>query len=343
MAKPDQKVKFPRIYTLHSQKGGVGKTSIALAIAGFASIHHKKKVLIIDADLTGVSLHDVFRTSNSKKVSYLNDLLLADPSKFAKITIGKSSRPKEYSLEKYCLNVPEGKKIFYLPGSPCYSDMMRIVPLISQEDNLHFFRFRLEELIEEAIIEGFGTIVIDHPPGLFGLSAATLSLLFDNEFKMDGVGSRIYAHSLLITTRDRSDYRAMYPALSELLSKCKALGKVQEMKSELDVIINKSNDLEGKDSLTDEMKLDLIYKDINEFPDKRKVDSSLREMLRERSKNVGPLICNFDPEFQISMILGTIQAIRDAKRGKAGGQMRWCMKLGKMLKLFSPPKEHMFG
>lgn len=50
---------FPRLYTIHSQKGGVGKTSIAIAIAGFAAIIHQKKALIIDADMTGVSLFDM--------------------------------------------------------------------------------------------------------------------------------------------------------------------------------------------------------------------------------------------------------------------------------------------
>lgn len=41
--KTDNGGEFPRLYTIHSQKGGVGKTSVAIAIAGCAAIFHKKK------------------------------------------------------------------------------------------------------------------------------------------------------------------------------------------------------------------------------------------------------------------------------------------------------------
>ncbi len=57
--KSKEEILSPRLYTIHSQKGGVGKTSIALAIAGFGAIYHNVKSLIIDADLTGTSLVDV--------------------------------------------------------------------------------------------------------------------------------------------------------------------------------------------------------------------------------------------------------------------------------------------
>ena len=56
-------------------QGGVGKTSIAIAIAGFASIFHGKNTLIIDGDLTGTSLFDVQGCSNDHKPEYFNELI----------------------------------------------------------------------------------------------------------------------------------------------------------------------------------------------------------------------------------------------------------------------------
>ena len=79
---------YPKIYSIHSQKGGVGKTSIALAIAGFEAVFNGKKVLLIDADLTGTSIKEVIdRKGNSEgkgqhKYVYINGLLLAVPNEF---------------------------------------------------------------------------------------------------------------------------------------------------------------------------------------------------------------------------------------------------------------------
>ena len=78
--------KFPRIYTLHSQKGGVGKTSIAIAIAGLAAFHNDKMTLIIDADFTGTSFLDIPDMIVDDKKEYFNDFILAKPSKFEEYT-----------------------------------------------------------------------------------------------------------------------------------------------------------------------------------------------------------------------------------------------------------------
>jgi cellulose biosynthesis protein BcsQ len=82
----NQKIK---VYTIHSQKGGAGKTSIAIAIAGLSCILHKQKTLIIDCDLTGTSIIDLFygvdKNNKAKEnIKYLNSLLLATPSVFNK-------------------------------------------------------------------------------------------------------------------------------------------------------------------------------------------------------------------------------------------------------------------
>jgi len=89
---------YPKIYTIHSQKGGVGKTSIAIAIAGFASILHDKNALIIDADLTGFSLFDVRGWAGDEKPVYFNDVILATPPDFARYTLNRPAESKEEFL-----------------------------------------------------------------------------------------------------------------------------------------------------------------------------------------------------------------------------------------------------
>ncbi|GAH39136.1 unnamed protein product [marine sediment metagenome] len=90
------------IYTIHSQKGGAGKTSIAIAIAGLSRIFHKRKTLIIDCDLTGTSIIDLFwgvdKNNKAKEnFKYLNSLLLASPSVFNRYkNNGKNDIEKKY-------------------------------------------------------------------------------------------------------------------------------------------------------------------------------------------------------------------------------------------------------
>jgi cellulose biosynthesis protein BcsQ len=96
---------YPKIYSIHSQKGGVGKTSIALAIAGWEAERNKKKVLLIDADLTGTSIKEVVkRKKNEGKTKppeyvYINKLILASPGDFGKYTpiISKKTSRKDPS------------------------------------------------------------------------------------------------------------------------------------------------------------------------------------------------------------------------------------------------------
>ena len=47
MSNSNKKVQSPKIFTLHSQKGGVGKTSIALAIAGLSAFNNNNKTVTL--------------------------------------------------------------------------------------------------------------------------------------------------------------------------------------------------------------------------------------------------------------------------------------------------------
>ncbi len=131
---PKQKV---RVYTIHSQKGGVGKTSLAIAIAGWSSFKHKLETLIIDCDLTGTSLIDLLWKGDGKQqkyqAHYLNRLLLASPIAFSGYEKGDMG-------SAFYLPVPDSRKLHYIPSSPVLEDIRSIVALISQENMLHFFK-----------------------------------------------------------------------------------------------------------------------------------------------------------------------------------------------------------
>ncbi len=79
-----------KLITIHSIKGGVGKTSIALCIAALER-QRKRRAILVDLDLTGTSLialhesakvdkmHDCAKTGPGTGASrYINEFLLSD-------------------------------------------------------------------------------------------------------------------------------------------------------------------------------------------------------------------------------------------------------------------------
>ena len=230
---------YPRIYTIHSQKGGVGKTSIALAIAGLESCLHNKKTLIIDADFTGTSIGDLWPEKDTHAVKYFNDLILAKPNEFGTYTsiLPRTGKGKP-TLSEFYFKQNEFE-IYIMPGSPIYDDILKIVPLISQEDHLHFFKHRLEDIIVAVLRDEFEVVIIDNPPGLFGLSRTSLVMAIEkisNDVKRlkDSSGStrleKLYSMvminsvkrslnliALLITSPDEVDHKALVPSFDALL------------------------------------------------------------------------------------------------------------------------------
>lgn len=353
-------IHFPRIYTIHSQKGGVGKTSLAIAIAGFASIFHNKKTLIIDADLTGTSLIDVFESSEGQHKKYFNELILANPKEFEKytpLTSEHSTKEAEDSMNLFCRVVPQSKDIFYMPSSPRFADILRVIPLISQEDQLHFFRHRLEDIITTAFIDKFEVIVIDHPPGLFGISTATLKMVFDqvitqinhsysdnDKTRLNRLGQLftnypgfkgIAAQAFLVTTPDPADYRALLPSFSVLINNDNYLEKFKELNMEIAMVLNKAGGGEGKREPI--FQYDEILKKVeapNAFKDGREVSRVLISAIRAMAKKSGAPICGYIRDFDISRILPTIQSLKSKKERKSTGMEGWCLHVGKFTGLY---------
>jgi len=353
-------IQYPRIYTIHSQKGGIGKTSIAIAIAGFAAIFHNKNALIIDADLTGTSLLDVLESPSKEQPPYFNELILAKPDQFAKftpITSGELKKKSHTNMSHFYQKEPNYNKICYMPSSPHFDDILKIIPLISQEDYLHFFRHRLEDIIVTATMDQFEVIIIDHPPGLFGISTASLNMVLD-QFAWDltnekdrpaltrleklyrvvsnkSIDKSIVAHAYLITTPDPSDYRALLPSFSLLLKRNRKIEVFKNQDAKIDLILNKAMET-SKARFDPAMALNEIFKNVANFQDDRKVEPALIESLRARAKEVGALACGYVPNFAMASILPTIQSLKH-KRDKEKeylGMEGWCIQVGKSAGLY---------
>ena len=250
-------LRFPRLYTIHSQKGGGGKTGIALAIAGLAAFGHDKTTLIIDADMTGTSLADADLPSENKqagrllrsgkKKKYFNDLVFAIPPDFTSYTpihVNNARDKAKKALEPFLWEiVSSDKKVFVMPGDSRARAVQRAVPFLSQEYHVHFFRHRLEKIIASSILAGFEVVIVDHSPGLYGISKSSFTTVldqlcyhepvptkenFDNPFeepsRLDRLitaacpdyyndrGGSFVGQSILVTTPDAVDCRAILPS-----------------------------------------------------------------------------------------------------------------------------------
>jgi len=253
--------RFPRIYTIHSQKGGVGKTGIALAIAGLAAFGEKKKSLIIDADMTGTSLVDAvpipggrseeerarLLIRSDKRKKYFNDLVFAIPPDFTSWTpihVNNARTEAQNALEPFLWEI-EGSNgmIFVMPGDSSAQAVQYAVPFLSQEYHVHFFRHRMEKIIASSILVGFEVVIIDHSPGLYGISKSSFTTILDQlchhepiptqenlnhpleeDSRLDSLiraarpdfwkkrGGSFLGQSILVTTQDTVDHRAIIPS-----------------------------------------------------------------------------------------------------------------------------------
>lgn len=312
--KADKGGRFPRLYTIHSQKGGVGKTSIAIAIAGFAAIFHKKKALIIDADMTGVSLYDIAGWADGKTPRYLNEILLAPPRRYE--AIFNKRVDSNDSLHNYLHNVPECDNIKYIPASPCITDITCVVPLITQEDFHKFFRYRLEDIITAAIESQFEVIIIDNSPGLFGISKSTL------EIALKETESR----AIIITSTDPPDYLSLFPSLSNIL---KRLGK------EAHPFVLILNNIIATEGPRDEA---FIYKRLlddlstKSFSDDRELYPEFIKNVRTMLTETGGLAAPHVTGFSLDNIVRTIKNMESS--GTASGTFgKWCQGIRKACRL----------
>lgn len=307
---PKQKV---RVYTIHSQKGGVGKTSVAIAIAGWSSSKHELKTLIIDCDLTGTSLIDLFwkgdRKQQKYQAHYLNRLLLASPIAFSGYEKGDMGKV-------FYLPVPHSRNLHYIPSSPVLKDIRSIVELISQENLLHFFQSRMEDILKLAVKNEVKTIIIDTPPGLFGLSQAMINLKIPSEDNWE-------KKALFVVTSDRVDYRAMLASFSECWEEKKQPSKAKTGVGDFDFLLNKFSGKKFRDPAFAWQAILDDLKGRNPFPDERSVNEKTVREIESRLENIGAGACPSVVGFGMEDIIMTIEGLVSNK-SRPGEMGKWC-------------------
>lgn len=321
-----------RVFTIHSQKGGVGKTSIALALAGISCAWGKKS-LIIDADMTGASLADIpgvggVRGTNKK---WFNQLILATPKQFESVTtIFKTHSTKEGDLEKqFCQKIKDYESGFFIPSSSEPEHVAAVVPLISQEDHLHFFRHRIEDIIVAAILEGFEMIIIDHSPGIFGFSKTSLEMTLEWAIQQNGinnrlrtllnasnkdVASKVLMQAILVSSYEPHDYRALLPSFSYVLeTKSDKTNWNQWFSNSFRLVFNRTPEV--SDTLD---AINPIIENLKGFPDE------LKQMITEQEKEFGTQLAPLIAGFGMGDILLKAKAfaIKDQVGGDSGGEWR---------------------
>lgn len=347
---PAESGKYIKLYTIHSQKGGVGKTSVAIAIAGLEAVYNGKKVLLIDADLTGTSLADIKAFEGLKlndNSKYFNDLILASPERFLSATSIKAGNK---DLLKYLCEYPlRGLglgSIHVSPGSPFYKDILPIIPLISQEDHLHFFAQRMEDIIVAAIYKEFDVIIIDHPPGLYGVSWASLIICLENsKVNTSGESSRllsilgmknlnkIKSQAILVTTPDRADHTALVHFLDKILCADERFKvDVLHMKGIIHLLSNKAISQDGNhfDSV---FSTAAIFNNLRKLDGDRKISEEIIKLFKEEAESKGPHVLSNIRDFNIEHILSSIRNMRahgDSTTPQAKdlhGMPLWCNQL----------------
>jgi cellulose biosynthesis protein BcsQ len=338
---------YPRLYTLHSQKGGVGKTSIAIAIAAIETIFCAKKAVIIDADMTGTSLIDVFQ-NNSADVRYLNELILAAPAEFEQYTsILSGQKPAQGGLTSFMQELSR-QGPYYMPGNPGLVEIKKVVPLISQEDFLGFFKRRLEDIIAAAVFEGFDVLVIDHSPGLFGLSTTSLDMALNLAEYMENNPPRMAKlmhmikkeqpsiKSILVTTPDPADHRALLSSLSSVIEH-KSLHQKSDIIGRALTLVNNKAMAKPDERFDARFAMQEIFESQEKIAPERRMPAWVKDALLARAKKTGAVACQFCERFDMNQIFSTVSALKNAgEEQPRPGMATWCREIGLSVDLFEP-------
>lgn len=346
---------YPRIYTIHSRKGGVGKTSIALALAGISGARGKK-TLIIDADMTGASIADVpgMECEPGRNSKRFNELILEKPNKFMQLTsiwpAPKGNKPTKLELQ-FCRKMSGHESVYFIPSSAGGADVETIVPLISQEDHLHFFRHRIEDILAVAIRSGFETIILDHSPGLFGLSKSTLEMSLEWGLPQDKVNHRLRCllngkspepslQAVLVSSFEPHDFKAVLASFQHVLKRIILTHNIRKdiihdsFLHRFRIVFNKARQI--SDSIKE---IEKILTKTNDM------DSDLKQMIREHETEYGSTLAPFIEGFEMGDICSKAEAFvsRD-KSGTLGSEWEnWFLTLACRARLIKAHDSHDAG
>ena len=262
-----------RFHAFCSAKGGVGKSTLAVMSASWLA-EHDRSVVLLDVDLTGNSLADGLQLC-APEVALLHDGtmdLLAPPTGryLSRVeTVSLRDQRQWNAGSETVMPPPFLNDALTFPGTQdgreCRFDAllwqhetqpgMRVLPVSSlrrdvtvalgwlyREEHFRWARRFAWILYALAIqIEHLSDVVIDLPPGLFGFSQATLSILAVLSGSVatprgfppfSELGSRIEVNPFLVTTPDGN---ALVVSVEEYLRLRPQLGN-------LELVVNRAYD-----------------------------------------------------------------------------------------------------
>lgn len=182
------------IVSLHSQKGGTGKTSIALSLAIEAQ-RRNLRPLFVDADLSGTSVRDSIHLKEVSPEQSINEFFrtpeLTDPLKYiarAELLDSVQNIPREISI---------------LLGDT--QTGLSLMPLVYKENHSQFLRTRIELLIN-TLAKGkqIDVVIFDNSPGEWGLGKAILETVTKGELRRNSA-VKFNGKAVLVSSLDLND------------------------------------------------------------------------------------------------------------------------------------------
>jgi chromosome partitioning protein len=154
-------------FAIMNTKGGVGKSTLVLALAETLSVHHGKNVLVIDSDAQSSVSSMLMTVSNLYQLQ--NDGLTLVDYLVAKVLQNNTSDLRRFVVRDVS-DVDDVNSIFLIPSDMQLTLFEREVSRESRHGRL---RVVIRELLDE-VREVFDVILIDCPPGLSVLTESWL-------------------------------------------------------------------------------------------------------------------------------------------------------------------------
>jgi hypothetical protein len=185
---PDQKL--PQVFAICSVKGGVGKTTTAMGLYGYASKILGHRALLIDVDITGPTLQyhlnipdctqGISVVPNEKVPFNKKSVVWCYPTLSNAYEVSKEGKKKDL---KSCFLSPEGdegeneSRVVLMPDSPTLCGRLenywtRVGESTGLQETL--------DIMLDAAKNKFDYIFLDFSPGLVGRNGSLLRWLCDN-------------------------------------------------------------------------------------------------------------------------------------------------------------------
>ncbi len=192
-----------RVLSLHSVKGGTGKTVLSLQLAAHLARSHGPTCLV-DADLTGCSLaqSEVFTVPAGDQCKSLADLLLSDPTCIPRVA--GATLPSFDAGEGQRVSGVFATTDAYSPNARRQYRQRALLRFVYLEAESGYACERLVQLIGALSggPAGVRNFVVDHSPGLHSLSRSFLAAVLGGG---NGVGPSVSAVAILVASSDTPD------------------------------------------------------------------------------------------------------------------------------------------